>query len=185
MSAIPVLPLAESPEGYHETLTERLGRGRLPLAKALGYATEIAAGLRDLHMQGLVYGAVSSHLVVLSEHGARLRNRGSLARLGDSRGDVAGFGLLLNEMVRRVDGPEGLCAQLNSLAVLCRDGSAGMQRVVVTLRLLALKARHGKAPGRKPVLVAPRTRGRGLVRIRFSLHWKPLVNLVSLALSGN
>jgi hypothetical protein len=187
MSANPVVPMceapeAEAPEAYQETLTERLGRGRLTLAEALGYATEIAGCLRDLHMQGLVYGAVSSQLVVLSEQGASLRNSGSLARLGNAQGDVTAFGLMLNEMLRRVDGPAALCAEMNSLAVTCQDGAVGMQQAAVTLRLLALKARHThvRAPG--PVLVTPPVGDHASVRLKFSLHWRPLVNLMTSAL---
>jgi len=72
-------------ETYGETLAERMERGPLPVGEALRYAIQIARYLRDLHAQGLVYGAVSSHLIVLAPSGACLRPSGGVAHLGDRR----------------------------------------------------------------------------------------------------
>ena len=57
---------AQVSEVDQESLTERMARGRLPLAEALRYATQIATSLRDLHLHGLAYGAVSSQLILLA-----------------------------------------------------------------------------------------------------------------------
>jgi len=180
------VPLEPNVEGYQESLTERMGRGRMPLAEALGYATRIAACLRDLHSQRLVYGAVSSQLILLGPSGATLRNSGCLTHLGDGRRDVTAFGAVLAEMVRRVDGPEDLCAELNSIAVRCQDDAPDMQQVLLCLRLLAL--RSGTAAARPPVLVLRTAKPGPAERIRLRLHmclrWKPLVNLAAFALSG-
>jgi hypothetical protein len=188
MSANPVLPMEESPEAYHETLTGRIGRGGLSLGEALGYATQIAVCLRDLHSQGLVYGAVSSQLILLGPLGATLRSSGTLAHLGDPANDVAAFGVVLNEMLRGTDGPQDLCEQMNSLAVRCQDDAPGMKQVAIALRLLRLEARHGAVPVRRLAL-APRPKAAARkskvrVRVHLSLHWKPLVNLLAFALSG-
>jgi hypothetical protein len=183
------VPLEPSVEGYQESLTERMGRGRMPLAEALGYATRIAACLRDLHTQRLVYGAVSSQLILLGPSGATLRGSEGLRHLGDGHRDVTAFGGVLAEMVRRVDGPEDLCAELNSIAVRCQDEGPDMQQMLLCLRLLALRC--GAPVVRRPVLVLRTARGSKpgpaesvRLRLHMCLRWKPLVNLAAFALSG-
>jgi hypothetical protein len=135
-----------------------MGRGRLPLAKALRYATQVAACLRDLHRQGLVYGAVSSQLILLGPRGATLRNSGTSAQLGDPRRDVAAFGAVLSEILRRVEGPERLCAEIQSLALLCQDQTVDMRQALIGLRLLGLQAEQITAAARR---LAKRPRGSG------------------------
>jgi hypothetical protein len=186
MSANPVIPFNQSAEPFQESLTDRMGRGRLPLAEALAYAIQIAASLRDLHAQRLVYGAVSSQLIVLGPAGAELRSSGSLTRLGNARADVTSFGTVLSEIMRKVDGPEAICAEMNALAVRCQDDVPDMRQVVVLLRLLRLRFRQGSVRVLRPILVpppeeAPRTK-KAFLRLHLSLHWKPLVHLVSAVL---
>jgi hypothetical protein len=183
VSANPVIPLKPGTEGYQETLAERMARGRMPLAEALGYATQIAACLRDMHMQRLVYGAVSSQLILLGTGGAKLRNSGRVARLGNVQGEVAAFGAVLSEIVHKTDGAEDLCSEAKSLAVSCQDDAPDMQQVLIRLRIMGLKARHAAAPVRRPVLApravrAPRAQ-KVRLRLHLSLHWRPLVNLVA------
>jgi serine/threonine protein kinase len=186
MSANPVIPFNQNAEPFEESLTGRMGRGRLPIAEALGYATQIAACLRDLHTQGLVYGALNSQSIVLGPAGASLRSSGSFAHLGDARADVTAFGLVLSEMLRKVDGPDAWCAELNALAVRCQDDAPGMRQVLMVLRLLRLRVRQGAVKVLRPILVPrpePVPRGKRVwARLHLSLHWKPLVHVVASVL---
>jgi serine/threonine protein kinase len=130
-------------EGHRESLADRMGRAPLPAEEALRYAIRIATCLRDLHRHRLVHGAVSSQSILLDPAGASLRGDGGLARLGDGHADVAGFGAVLEEMRRRMVGPEALCEKLETLAMRCQEETADMQNVLVALRLLALEERLG------------------------------------------
>jgi hypothetical protein len=185
--------LPERVEVRYESLVERMDRGGLSLAEVLGYATQIAAGLRDLHTQRLVYGAVSSQLIVIGASGATLKSSGGLRRLGDGRRDVAAFGAVLAEMVCRVDGPEDLCAELIAIAARCQNDACDMRRVLISLRLLGL--RLSTAAARRPVSTQRTvTRNRAAakpgfadrIRLRFhmSLHWQPLANLAAFGHSS-
>jgi len=181
--------VAESAGVYQESLTERMGRGRLPLAEALRYATQIAACLRDLHMQRLVYGAVSSQLILLGPSGATLRSGGGLTQLGEAHHDVMAFGALLGEMLRGMDGPEDLRTEIGALAMRCQKDAPGMQQVLIALRLLALLARQGTVTVRGPVAArsreaAAKPQSKVRIRVRIALHWKPLANLAAFALLG-
>jgi hypothetical protein len=120
-----------------------MGRGPLPLAEALRYATEIAISLRDLHMNGLVYGAVSSQLILLGPSGATLRGAGGPLPLGDGHKDVMAFGAVLSEIQRGIDGPEDFREKLGALATNCQEGAPDMQQVLIALRILGLQARQG------------------------------------------
>ncbi len=172
----------ESAEAYQESLTERMGRGRLPLAEALGIATGIASCLRDLHAQHLVYGAVSSHLIEIRPWGAALRSTGALSHLGDGHHDVTSFGVVLTEMVHRMDGPENLRAEIEALATRCREEAPDMQQVLIALRLLTLRARQGARAVRKP---APVRRPKGASGwLDIVRQWKPLASLAALGLWG-
>ena len=182
---------AQVSEVDQESLTERMARGRLPLAEALRYATQIATSLRDLHLHGLAYGAVSSQLILLGPAGAALRNTGGLTHFGDGRQDVMAFGAVLDEMVRGVDGPEDLLAEIRNLAIRCQEEAPDMQQVLIALRLLGLQSRQAASEGRKPVLARPpeappKRDAKETVRLRLhmALHWKPLANLAALALSS-
>ena len=190
MSAAAV-PAEVPAEAYQETLTERLGRGALPVAEALGYATQVATCLRDLHMQGLVHGAVSSQLILLGPKGASLRTGSSLAQLGDAHFDVTGFGFVLGEMLRWVRGPEVLQIEIGRLAIRCQSGVLDMQQVLITLRLLAMRARLGTVAAPRPVLVrcAEVARRSPLKEkaqrwVNTARMWKPIASLVAFALSG-
>jgi hypothetical protein len=158
----------------------------LPVAEALPYAIRIATCLRDLHTQGLIYGAVSSQLILLGQSGAALRGIGGRAQIGDGREDVKGFGTVLSEMLRRIEGSQELRAEMDSLAVRCKEEAPDMRQVLILLRLLRL--RQSLVVVRSPVLVpraepAPKKR-RGRLRIHIALHWKPLAHLAALAFSG-
>src|SRR4051812_45410150 len=111
--------LIAEPEAFQETLADRMGRGPLPLGEALQYATQIANTLRDLHEQGLVYGAVSPQLIVLDPNGASLRNTAGLKRLGEASVDVADFGVVLAELMRGGEKGERLRMEARELAMRC------------------------------------------------------------------
>ena len=175
----------ETTEAFQETLTERMGREPLPVAEALQYAIQVSTCLRDLHMQGLVYGAVSSQLVLLSEAGAALRTGGCLAQLGDPRQDLAAFGDLLGEMLRNTEGPEILQIEMGRLAILCQMDGPDMQHVLITLRLLAMRARQRAAaavpvPAPRPAVEAKPPSF--VPRLHAVLQWKPLAGFATLAL---
>jgi len=190
MSAAPVL-VEEHAEGFQESLTERMRRGPLAVTEALRYATQIATCLRDMHMQGLVYGAVSSQLIVLGPGGAALRSRNGLAQLGDPHHDVAAFGALLGEMLRKIEGQAGIQIDIGRLAIRCDREALDMQRVLITLRLIGLQARQGSAQTRKqaPAIhtktaAGPQLRGKVLHLVYVARHWRPLANLAAFAMSG-
>jgi len=174
-----------------ESLTERMGRGRLPMEEALKYATQIATCLRDLHLQRLAYGAVSSQLIVLGPSGATLRTNGGLTHFGEGHFDVTAFGWVLGEMLRAIDGPEELREKIAALAVRCQEETPDMQRVLIALRLLGLQARQAMAvkrglmPARMPEAAArPKMRETVLLRFQTMLQWRPLASLAASALSG-
>jgi hypothetical protein len=184
MSAAPPA-LEETAEAFQESLTERMSRGALPVAEALRYAIQVATCLRDLHTQGLVYGAVSSQLILLTPAGAALRTGGSLAQLGDPRHDVAAFGDLLGEMLRNIEGSEILQIELGRLAILCQMDAPDMQQVLITLRLLAVQARQRAVvvvPPPEPRAKAEEKQSSFSLRMQAALHWKPIAGLAALAL---
>ena len=183
MSAAPVA--VEKPAADQESLAERLSRGPLPLTEALHHAIRIASALRDLHEYGLVYGAVSSHLILLAPAGATLRTGGSLAHFGEPSADIKAFGAVLREMLRWAVGPEKLRADLAALAAQCQEATPDMQQVLTLLRLLRLRqnlTRCTPLPVRRQESAATKSAVR--LRVHLNLHWKPLLHLVSLALAG-
>jgi hypothetical protein len=145
MSGNPV-EIAEPTEARQDSLAERLARAPLSLEEALRYATEVALVLRDLHRQGLAYGAVSSQSIELGESGAGLRPTPGLKRLGDGRRDVAAFGAVLDELLCRTGTAggafEGLREEARALARRCSNESPPMRQVFIALRLLVLQARQ-------------------------------------------
>jgi len=178
-------------EPYQESLTERMARGRLSLAETLCYATQIATSLRDLHLLGLVYGAVSSQLILLGPSGAVLRNTGGLAQFGDRHHDVKAFGAVLGAMIAGADGPEELLAELRGLAMRCQEETPDILQVLITLRLLGFRSRLATAEVRKLVLVrcpaaAAKRDVTETVRmgLHLALHWRPLASLAAFALWG-
>lgn len=182
------LAIEEPVEPDYESLTERMGRSPLPVAEALRHATQIATCLRDLHMQHLIFGAVSSQLIQLGPKGASLRSSGALAQRGDASRDVKGLGAVLGEMLPRLEGPPELVAEMAALAVRCQEEKPDMQQVSIALRLLGMRARHGAVavcwpPPVRRAHEAPKKRPVRL-RLHLALHWKPLVNLAAFALSG-
>ena len=197
MSTNAVQIVAE-PEAFQESLAERMAFRPLSLVEALRYATEIARTLRDLHDQGLAYGAVSSQLILLGPSGATLQNTGGLKRLGEGRYDVAAFGAVLGEMIRGEQSAEvrdSLREEARVLAARCAQESPDMKQVLICLRLLGLKARQAASVGLRmprPILVqrttAPVSKRHAMKTVRVRLHvalqWKPLANLAAFALSG-
>jgi hypothetical protein len=189
MTASPT-PIAESPEISPGSLAERIAQSSLSVGEILRYATPIAAALRDLHAQGLVYGAVSSRSILLRPAGAALQEYGGLRRLGNASGDIAAFGEVLRETLRGAHGREDLREELRQLAIDCQDTAADMQVMLIALRLLGLKARQvARMPRPAPSTrqeVAAKAEVKEAVRLRLhlSLHWKPLANLAAFALSG-
>lgn len=190
-----LVEMAERAESHQDSLAERLARAPLSLGEALCCATEIAAALRDLHRQGLAYGAVSSQLIEMGRAGATLRSTGALKRLGDGRSDMAAFGAVLDEMLRRAETADGsldtLREQAGALARRCSDGSPAMQQVFITLRLLMFEARQrGTAvrPAYRPAVVHPTPAAAEppeapwphvRARVRLALHWRPLAGLAA------
>lgn len=186
-----LVEMAERTESHQDSLAERLARAPLSLGEALRCATEIAAALRDLHRQGLAYGAVSSQLIEMGRVGATLRPTGALKRLGDGRGDVAAFGTVLDEMLRRAETAGGrldtLREQARALARRCADESPAMQQVFVTLRLLVFEARQ-RGTGVRPAVVRPMPAAEPAeavwphirARVRLALHWRPLAGLAAV-----
>jgi len=189
MTAAP-LAVEECAPAYQESLTDLLARCPLPVAEALRYAAQVATCLRDLHMQGLVYGAVSSQLILLGPSGASLRSSGSLARLGEAHYDVADFGAVLGDMLRRVVGPAVLQIEIGRLAIRCQVEAPDMQQVLITLRLLALRARSGTVAHRPaPVRYTEAARRPALKETvlqwaHTARQWKPLASLAALAVLG-
>jgi hypothetical protein len=181
-----------------ESLAERMARSPLSLVEALRYATEISSALRDLHRHGLAYGAVSSQWILLGPSHAALRATGGLKHLDDPRRDVAAYGAVLEEMLRREDladaGLDDLREKARALALGCRNGSRDMRHVLIVLRLLGIEARQREGAAvpllrptlvqRIPVAAVPVKAPRVRARIRLTLHWKPLANLAIFALSG-
>ena len=179
-------------EAYQESLAERLTRGPLPLPEALRYATEIATTLRDLHAQGLAYGAVSSHLILLAPSGASLRHTGGLTRLGDGQSDVAAFGAVLDDMLYREVSVhtevETLREELFALARHCAEDAPDMRQVLIALRILRLQARQTSTAIRRPVApplgpVEEATPVMDMLRdgLHMAMQWRPLANLANLA----
>lgn len=183
MSAAAVVA-EECAEGYRESLTERMARGPMPAGETFRYAIQVATCLRDLHSQGLVYGAVSSQLIVLGPSGASLRLSG-LAQLGDARMDVKAFGGVLQEMLRRAEG-NGWREELDALALRCQSETPDIQQVLITLRLLAMRIRQESYVPRPLFVVEPPVSAASRVRLRIqmALQWKPLASLVAFAISG-
>lgn len=176
---------------YQESLTERMGRGRLSLGESLRYATQIGTCLRDLHMQHLAYGAVSSQLIVLGPSGATLRTNGGLTHLGEGQFDVMAFGWVLGEMLRGIDGPEELKEEIGALAIRCQEETPDMRQVLIALRLLGLQARQGMAVRRGSMAArSPETAAKPTVRevvfqwLHMARLWRPLASLAALALPG-
>ena len=190
--------MGEHAEAHQDSLAERMARSPLSLVEVLRCATEVAAALRDLHRQGLAYGAVSSQLIELGPSGATLRPTGVRKHLGDGRRDVGAFGAVLHEMLRRAEtaggGLESLREEARALARRCCNESPPMQHVLTALRLLAFEARQcgtGVRPMPRRAVVQPmpataapvetlRLRARVGIRIRTALHWKPLASLAAV-----
>jgi len=81
----------------------------------------------------------------------------------------------LGEMRRGVVGPGAPCEKLENLAMLCREESADMQKLLIALRLLALEERLGG-------VAAPRLEK--VRRPKTTRRWAPLTNIAAFAMWG-
>jgi Tol biopolymer transport system component len=117
-----------------DLLADKLQQDLLPPEDALRYAIDIGNALSRAHAAGLVYGAVSPGLIVITESGAALVKPGSLSPdmaaayrapeqvLGEApdwRSDIFSFGALLHEMVNGDPAFTGEGDQLDSAIVEC------------------------------------------------------------------
>ena len=73
-----------------ETLSDRLGKGPLPLEQTLRYGTEIADALDRAHRQGIVHRDLKPGNVMLTKSGVKLLDFG-LAKILDPAGLVEGL----------------------------------------------------------------------------------------------
>ena len=131
-------------EAAGESLEKRLARGAMPFREALESATRLAAQLRDLHVHGLEYGALSARTVVIGACGAGLAPRRGLARRADGRSDVAAFGGVMQEMLHGAETPHHLLAlrtEAAGLAHRCRAQAPEIQQVLIPRRRLGMRAR--------------------------------------------
>ena len=167
-----------------------MGRGRLPVTEALLYATQIATCLRDLHAHKLVYGAVSSQLILLARTGASLRTSGTLLQMGEGRDDVAAFGAVLGEMLGKLEGSMALQIEIGRLALQCQVEDPGIQQVLIALRLLGLRDRQNEVAAARPMPVAyeqapaakPEWKDSVLEWAQVARQWKPVAGLAALLL---
>lgn len=144
-----------------ETLAERLTEGPLPLAFALHCATDVAAVLRELHLDGRAHGAVTPDSILLRPSGGVLPPPSFRSDQASPHADVAAFGSVLYEMLAGCKppegvgapsgpvprtGPAGLRAAATRLAIRClaspADARPAMQQVVTEVRLLWVMARE-------------------------------------------
>jgi len=144
-----------------ECLSEQIADGVLPLATALGYATDVAAALRELHGEGRAHGEVGpDHVRVRSQRAVLLPSRPS-SRQADPRSDIVAFGALLYELLTGSKpprdlsnamaapvpraGPEGVRRAAQHLALRCLaavDPALHMQQALMEVRLYSLMARQ-------------------------------------------
>ena len=194
-NAVQIIEEEAEVKAFQESLSDRMSRGPLPLTEALRYAAQIATTLRDLHQQGLVYGAVSSQLIVLDAKGAGLRNTAGLKRLGDPRVDVAAFGAVLAELMRGTEGAERLRTEVRALANRCGTELPEMQQVLITLRIISLETRQESINARRgprPVLVRRAAKQASPdffafmdARLRTALAWRPAIHFPAFHFSSS
>jgi hypothetical protein len=159
------------PLNYTNTLAQRLGEGRLPVAEALRYALQLAETLRTLRDAGKVHGAVTPANLALTSGCVELLPAagGSIRAITpytapevvqggapDARSDIFGFGAILFEMLtgrRAVSGetrhtsPATGNAAFDRLLGPCLHRNpdtriAGMPKVMMELKLLCAAARR-------------------------------------------
>ncbi len=143
------------------TLAAVLERGPLTLGAALDCAADVAAELRDLHRQKLIYGMLNTRRILVTPDGAQLTPPPEWA-LGDAVRDVRAFGGVLYELVTGNPPPEGLRAahlftrqnavgaagvraHMLVLAARCVEGSLTMQHALMEIRLRHLALRQVEA----------------------------------------
>jgi hypothetical protein len=118
-------------------LSNLIGSDPLPLATALGYATDVAAALRDLHAEGRAHGHVGPEHLQVGPHGMLLRPGGS-PRPADQRSDVVDFGALLYQLITGSTPPRDLSEA--ALPRTPRVGPGGIRNAATRLALRCLRA---------------------------------------------
>jgi len=118
--------------------------GILPLATALGYATEVAATLRELHAEGRGHGEVGPDHVHVGTRGAVLLPPRAQSRRADQYSDVVAFGALLYELMTGSEPPQDLSTVATPLRP--RLGPQGVRTAATRLALRCLGAASDAAP---------------------------------------
>jgi len=157
VESLPLHPFDSRPERLvgAEGLSAPMGAGVLPLATALGYATGVAAGLRDRHAEMRAHAKAGPDRVrVAAPVAVRLPLEPSTQRT-EQHADIVAFGALLYELMAgskpprdlykvlpsqiHLVGPEGVRAAAIGLALQCLGADGGptsnMQRVLTEVRL--------------------------------------------------
>jgi len=148
-----------SPSGRPEPapdvcLAELPRDGVLPLATALGYATDVATALRELHAEGRAHGEAGPDDVRVGPRGAVLPPPPASSRRGDQRADMVAFGALLFELVTGSKPPRDLSSVAVPLAP--RVGSEGLRAAAIRLALRCLGAASDPAPHMQQALMEVR-----------------------------
>jgi serine/threonine protein kinase len=157
--------------GSQPSLADVLAREQLPLAQALGYATQIAGELRVMHLNGTAHGEVSAANILLGASGAALAPSRPYVALYKAQSDIEGWGALLWEMLTGTSVPaHGVFRPL-----LAEGPRHGPESVLPSAQRLALKC-LSEIPARRPSMVQIFTEVRVLALLarRYGLHDAPV-----------
>src|ERR1019366_8886565 len=87
------------------SLADVLAAGPLPLPVALDYAKEIASGAAVFHRGGHGYGGLTPARIMVGRRGPILPTPNGMSHLATPSSDLRDFGLLLHQMLTRLDDP--------------------------------------------------------------------------------